>query len=77
MVQTNDPARVLLQPLLGRLARRGDFFFTHNPPEQTAGSNPEVKQPIVEKIRNSNQINKTRTFVYFYKITLIICIPVI
>lgn len=75
MVQTNDPARVLLQPLLGRLARRGGLIFTHNPPEQTAGSNPEVKQPIVEKIRNGNQINKT--FVYFYKITLIICIPVI
>lgn len=63
MVHTNDPVRSLLQPLLGRLALGG---VTHNPPEQTAGSKPEVKQPIAERIRKSNQINKTR-FVYFVK----------
>lgn len=63
MVQTNDPVQILLQLLLARLARRAEFCFTHNPPEQTAGSKPEVKQPIAQKIRKSNQINKTRTFI--------------
>lgn len=78
MVQTNDPVQVLLQPDPGRLARgRGaGFSNTHNPPEQTATSKPEGKQ---QSLKISEKVIKYifKTMVFFCKIALIICIPVI